>query len=679
MKKNLFYILHFVLINQVILYLSKEKREELLNKYAKEIKEDSINSTSNLRNLKNKLRNLEYNIDYDFKQIKKLIEKNQFPSSYNFLKDPELKPKTLLKNQGLCGSCWAMSTTTAFAYRYHRIEKYVDFSPQYAVSCYAENCEGINRINAQLNLVKNGVVSESCFKYSSQEGNVAICPTKCSNNKELFKLYKAQKAYILENFSKNEYYDVVTLIIDQITKEGPVSASIPVYEDFRLLFNSIICTNDYIYNHNEKSVLLGYHNVVIVGYGFLKNKYYWIVQNSWGEKFCDKGFVKIEFGQIHIEKISFVYPLISEAQELKDIKVKLDSLNSELCEIKVSAISSLDDWEDTLEITFQNTHEFSDEINYLCNVNENLKKKKNIKCYFDLHKKKNEGTYIYKSFKSLGNRNNFSLDNSFEDKFFKYYGTQNFLPVFYIDNYNYNLNSTKKYYYYVSDKKSSIFLLKNPNIEKLDPLISTINANGNKLKKCKEHIIETGESIIKCELNSDEIQYFNDFPTEIKYTCMCGQQNCHTYVYVSKLDREKYPVFKIIKVDDKNDYPSFKKILYISLLVDIEGSLTDFQNNNDNDNQFEILINIEGDNQTFIISQMNCSIHNPLELTKNNIVNCKVYNNNLKEINKIIIYPYYWIINQKSPFEIIFNSDIVNSSSNYYNFYLVIIMCILLL
>ena len=72
--------------------------------------------------------------------MKKLIKDNGFPESYNFFKDTNTKPN--IKNQGSCGSCWALASTSALSYRYMKLGINVDFSPQHELSCYYGLCQG---------------------------------------------------------------------------------------------------------------------------------------------------------------------------------------------------------------------------------------------------------------------------------------------------------------------------------------------------------------------------------------------------------------------------------------------------------------------------------------------------------------------------------------------------------
>ena len=84
--------------------------------------------------------------------------------------------------------------------------------------------------------------------------------------------------------------------MDQLITNGPLVTSIQVYYDFILLNNDPQKCHDEVYTYDGTSQNYGGHALAIVGYGFLDDKYYWLIQNSWGEEACDQGFVKIEFG-----------------------------------------------------------------------------------------------------------------------------------------------------------------------------------------------------------------------------------------------------------------------------------------------------------------------------------------------------------------------------------------------
>jgi C1A family cysteine protease len=104
--------------------------------------------------------------------------------NYDFFKETNCTPN--IKDQEYCGSCWAFASTTALAYRYHKLGIDVDLSPQYLISCYLKDCSaGDYIINAQFALVTHGTVTEQCFPYSSGDGIIVDeCPSECKNDEE---------------------------------------------------------------------------------------------------------------------------------------------------------------------------------------------------------------------------------------------------------------------------------------------------------------------------------------------------------------------------------------------------------------------------------------------------------------------------------------------------------------
>ena len=105
-------------------------------------------------------------IEYDISKINNIFEDLGIPNSYSILDEPNFT-KTI-KNQGGCGSCWAMAVTTALSYRYFKKEgKQIDLSPQYLLSCYKKDCDGNKGLDPHLYLVSKGTVTEECFGYNS--------------------------------------------------------------------------------------------------------------------------------------------------------------------------------------------------------------------------------------------------------------------------------------------------------------------------------------------------------------------------------------------------------------------------------------------------------------------------------------------------------------------------------
>jgi len=105
--------------------------------------------------------------------------------------------------------------------------------------------------------VKNGTVTEECQPYSSYDKYIEECPLKCKNGADIVKYY-AKSAYgIINEYNENNYYDIVSIIMDQLINFGPVVSSIIAYEDFfqlKRIIVSIIYIN-IMENHLKEVVM----------------------------------------------------------------------------------------------------------------------------------------------------------------------------------------------------------------------------------------------------------------------------------------------------------------------------------------------------------------------------------------------------------------------------------------
>lgn len=215
---------------------------------------------------------------------------------------------TSVKNQENCGSCWAFAALGAFeaginAY-YNNPDLNIDLSEQDLVSCYlGDGCNGAysNEIEELFsNYFQNtGIANESCFSYTATDNT---CSNKCDNWQE--------EAWKTMSFSNSEM--TIDAIKTTLIENGPLEVGMEVYSDFLAYDNGI-------YRHIASN-LLGYHAVLIVGYGVYDGMDYWIVKNSWGEDWGDNGYFKILAGDSLIDSwfaygINIPEPLTGDSPE----------------------------------------------------------------------------------------------------------------------------------------------------------------------------------------------------------------------------------------------------------------------------------------------------------------------------------------------------------------------------
>ena len=635
------------LIAQVKTQMTKEEREDLLKRTSKPIFEEYIKEQNYDRLEKGKDISFKYNKD----KIKEIINEYNFPQNYNFFEDSNAEIN--VKQQGSCGACWSFASTTALSYRFFKKGINVDLSPQDPLSCLNKDCnDGNFQIPSQLNLLKNGTVTEECLPYTAKNGNVEKCSSSCKDGSEKIKYYSKNAYYIEPIYDEEHYYDYVKVIIDQLINYGPVVGSFKVYEDF---FSNKHCPN--VYSYDGISEFDSVHSVAIVGYGLYKNKYFWLIQNSWGYGWCDNGFSKIEFGQI--ESFDFSEPYImNNSNETKEISVKLVNIvEKAICYINFTLDSYDEDLENNFELVFKNNKN-EDKIYYYCGIVPLMNKTSHV-CLNDMSKPL-LGTYELYNYSSLGKENKFKIINN---KFKIRLSEETFITILFSNN--------KKLY--VSEIGSKILLM-SFNCDECKfkyNIYPTLYLN--RFKECEQINFNNLESknsyfskkfyLVSCSIQENEIEYFkysykNNSDSKMGFDMTCGRRY-YIDAVIYKLDKTKYPLLRIkdfiLPSDDYLDieHSEFK------LIADVEGSTSGFTSTN---NLFYIFIDIEN-NDTMKSYELYCK-PNDIKIKRNYKIICKFNSNSKKKIsyNNVILYPYVHQFDTQ-PYEVIISKNIIKNKN----------------
>jgi len=181
---------------------------------------------------------------------------------------------TPVKNQGSCGSCWSFSTTGSLEGAYFLATGSLrSLSEQQLVDCSTANngCGGGSFQNAFEYILNNsGIDSETDYSYQAYQ---MPCWTNATRRR-----VAALSSYKNVPTNDEEQLQLAVAL-------GPVSVAIEADQSIFQSYKSGIISNASCGTKLD-------HGVLVTGY----TSEYWIVKNSWGASWGEKGYVKIARG-----------------------------------------------------------------------------------------------------------------------------------------------------------------------------------------------------------------------------------------------------------------------------------------------------------------------------------------------------------------------------------------------
>jgi len=190
---------------------------------------------------------------------------------------------TPARDQGSCGSCWAFAVTAALESQAllanNTADVDLDLSEQVLVSCSNAGSCGGGRVNTASDYIRElGLPLEACFPYTAGDYS---CGGACPDWEDTS--YHVTGWHWVATTSPT-----VKGLKKALCLYGPLLTLMKVYTDFYSYQSGVYS--------RVAGTFVGWHAVLLVGYDDAGQ--YFVAKNSWGTRWGEEGFFRIDYSQV---------------------------------------------------------------------------------------------------------------------------------------------------------------------------------------------------------------------------------------------------------------------------------------------------------------------------------------------------------------------------------------------
>lgn len=232
-----------------------------------------------------------YSMTYDPNRVSSFPGGSGVPDSYDWRDHDGIVGA--VKNQEQCGSCWAFSAVGALESQIAKVtgtpvvlseQEMVDcvknvMAPDNSSSC-CDGCMGGEMYSVYQYLIENNSEddTEKQYPYKAVDQDCQAVTSKVKTKLKSFVSLPIGD----EDSIKSALYN-----------HGPISVGVNANEDWQLYSKGIYNPSE---NACDSSTTSMDHGVILVGYGSEDGLDYWIVRNSWGDDWGEKGYMRLGRG-----------------------------------------------------------------------------------------------------------------------------------------------------------------------------------------------------------------------------------------------------------------------------------------------------------------------------------------------------------------------------------------------
>lgn len=183
---------------------------------------------------------------------------------------------TTVKNQGEAGTCWAFAALGLLETILKRDQGLeLDLAEQHLINCVPQ----AGPFAALDYLQRTGVLLEQEVPYLGMDGDVSQPDFTLPHLP-----HYGVGSYRTVSLHSQSQTERIRLVQDLVRRQGPLLVSMTLFEDLDRYRGGV-------YRYDGHSPLVAGHILLIVGWNYESDgRLYWIVKNSWGSGWGDRGY-----------------------------------------------------------------------------------------------------------------------------------------------------------------------------------------------------------------------------------------------------------------------------------------------------------------------------------------------------------------------------------------------------